>query len=242
MPLKMFLSALMFLLIMPGIHAQNIQFGEATYYSDAFQGKKTSSGERYDKKKFTAAHRTYPHGTILRVTRTDTNQSVDVKVNDCGPHTKSRIIDLSRAAAEKINLVNDGIAYVQLEVVKMGRGRAPCGTRASDIPASYDNTSGEGVTIKGTPSAPSQGTFRLDALNPIQKGFAVQVASFRHFDYANNKANELKGKGFQNVLISMQGNVHKVVIGPFNTRDEAKVYQGNLKRKYKMNGFIISLE
>ncbi len=242
MILRSIVSAIVCLLMLTSVQAQNVQFGEATYYSDAFQGKKTASGQRYDKDKFTAAHRTYPHGTILRVTRTDNNLSVEVRVNDCGPHTKSRIIDLSRVAAEKINLIQDGVAYVKVEVVRMGRGSAPCGaSKKSNVPASYDN-SGAVETKSPVPSTPTQGTFRLEALNPIQTGYAVQVASFRNFDYANNKANELKAKGFQNVLISMQGNIHKVVIGPFNTRDEAKVYMGNLRKKYKMKGFIISLE
>ncbi len=242
MPLKLIFSAIVSLLLCTTGEAQNVQFGEATYYSDAFQGKKTSSGQRYDKNKLTAAHRTYPHGTILRVTRTDNNLSVEVRVNDCGPHTKSRVIDLSRAAAEKINLIHDGVAYVKIEVVRMGKGRAPCGaSMKSETPTSYDN-SGNVETKSPTANAPSQGTFRLEALNPIHSGYAVQVASFRNFDYANNKANELKSKGFQNVLISMQGNVHKVVIGPFNTRDEAKVYMGNLRKNYNMKGFIISLE
>ncbi len=91
--------------------------GEASYYADSFQGKPTASGEPYDRNKLTAAHRTLPFGTRLKVTRTDNGKSVVVKVNDRGPHKAGRIVDLSYAAAAQIGLVRDGVAPVKIEVV-----------------------------------------------------------------------------------------------------------------------------
>lgn len=93
------------------------EFGLASYYSDKFQGKPTASGVSYDKKKFTAAHKTLPFGTIIKVTRLDSGKSVTVKVNDRGPYIGGRIVDLSRAAAEKIDLIIDGTTQVKVEVV-----------------------------------------------------------------------------------------------------------------------------
>lgn len=93
------------------------EFGLASYYSDKFQGKPTASGTPYDKKELTAAHKTLPFGTIIKVTRLDNKKSVTVKVNDRGPYIGGRIVDLSRAAAERIGLITDGTAQVKVEVV-----------------------------------------------------------------------------------------------------------------------------
>lgn len=109
------LFGLMMLMLMV-LPAQS-EKGEASYYADSFQGKPTASGEPYDRNKLTAAHRTLPFGTRLRVTRTDNGKSVVVKVNDRGPHKAGRVVDLSYAAADQIGLVRDGVAPVKIEVV-----------------------------------------------------------------------------------------------------------------------------
>ncbi len=90
----------------------------ATWYGDAFAGKKTSSGELFDPTQMTAAHRKLPFGTWVEVRRTDTGGSVRVRINDRGPWGhENRIIDLSRKAAEQIDLVHAGLAEVQIRVV-----------------------------------------------------------------------------------------------------------------------------
>jgi rare lipoprotein A len=89
--------------------------GQASYYSDSLHGNKTASGEPYDKSALTAAHRTLPFGTKVKVTYLKTEKSVEVVINDRGPHTNKRIIDLSGAAAKKIGLMEDGVGKVKLE-------------------------------------------------------------------------------------------------------------------------------
>ena len=91
--------------------------GIASYYSDVFQGKKTASGALYDKNKLTSAHRTLAFGTKIKVTDLKNNKSVIVTINDRGPHSKKRILDLSYAAAEKIDLINAGLSKVRIEVI-----------------------------------------------------------------------------------------------------------------------------
>jgi rare lipoprotein A len=92
--------------------------GEAAYYSDALAGRRTASGEPYVPEKLTAAHRTLPLGTVIRVIRVDDGRSVHVRVNDRGPYgKKSRIVDLSRAAAERLGMRKSGIAQVRVEIV-----------------------------------------------------------------------------------------------------------------------------
>lgn len=93
-----------------------VEKGEASYYADKFHGRPTASGEKYNKKSFTAAHRTLPFGTKVRVTNVKNGKSVDVTINDRGPFKAGRVIDLSRAAAEKIGLIQDGVAQVTVEV------------------------------------------------------------------------------------------------------------------------------
>ena len=91
------------------------QVGNASYYAKCFHGRRTSSGEMCDTRLYTAAHRTWPFGTIVRVTMVKTGKSVLVKINDRGPHTKSRVIDLSVAAAKQLGLIGPGVAKVKVE-------------------------------------------------------------------------------------------------------------------------------
>lgn len=95
------------------------QQGIATYYADKFQGHKTAFGERYDKKQYTAAHRTLPHNSLVRVTGLSNNKSIIVRINDRGPFTRNRVIDLSKAAALEIDLVAHGIMKVSIETIEV---------------------------------------------------------------------------------------------------------------------------
>lgn len=94
--------------------------GVASYYHNKFHGRKTASGERYDKTELTAAHRDYPFGTWVRVTDARSGESVIVRINDRGPHVPSRVIDLSRAAAIKLDMLERGVSKVRLEVLAWG--------------------------------------------------------------------------------------------------------------------------
>jgi len=104
------------LLIAPLIALAN-EKGEASYYADNLAGNATASGEPYDPTALTAAHKTLKFGTKVRVTYEKTGKSVEVVINDRGPHVDSRIIDLSRAAAEAIGMIDDGAGEVVLEVL-----------------------------------------------------------------------------------------------------------------------------
>ncbi len=104
----------------PMMSAMGTQEGIASYYSNEFQGCKTSNGEIFDNSKFTAAHRTYPFGTIVKVTNLSTNAQVEVRINDRGPVKQERVIDLSYAAAKAIGIDRSGLGKVRLEVVQWG--------------------------------------------------------------------------------------------------------------------------
>lgn len=98
--------------------------GQATYYGDKFAGRKTASGERYQPEALTAAHRTLPFGTRVRVKRLDGDgEVVCVRINDRGPFGKaSRIIDLSKSAAKQLAMLRAGVVRVEVEVLKETTG------------------------------------------------------------------------------------------------------------------------
>ena len=91
--------------------------GIASYYGREFHGKRTASGEIYNMRKYTAAHRTLPFGSIVRVTNLSNGRSVKVRINDRGPFVKGRIIDLSYGAARKLGIIESGTAKVRIDVL-----------------------------------------------------------------------------------------------------------------------------
>ena len=94
--------------------------GLASWYGKVHQGKRTASGERFDMHDLTAAHRTLPFGSIVRVTNLENGKSVKVRINDRGPFRDGRIIDLSQAAAQKLGMVQRGTARVEVTVIERG--------------------------------------------------------------------------------------------------------------------------
>ena len=102
------------------LHTGSRVTGIAAYYADMFHGRKTASGETYDKNKLTAAHKTLPFGTKVKVTNLANMKTVIVKINDRGPFgDRKRIIDLSRAAANRLDMIRMGIIEVELEIIQM---------------------------------------------------------------------------------------------------------------------------
>lgn len=92
--------------------------GKMAWYGAELAGNTTANGETFDPGQMTAAHRTYPFNSIVRVYRVDTGKSIEVRINDRGPFVQGRVIDLSRRAAEKLDLIEDGIAPCRVEVLE----------------------------------------------------------------------------------------------------------------------------
>lgn len=126
--------------------------GYAVYYADYFHGRKTANGELYDRSQFTCAHKTHPFGTLLRITRLDNSNTVVVRVNDRGPFGEGLVVDLSRVAAEKIDLLRDGKTRVRVEVIGVSPNNPANGVvqqtvsrqnpsaynKVNNIPSQYD--------------------------------------------------------------------------------------------------------
>jgi rare lipoprotein A len=101
-----------------GRTAPLIQTGLASWYGKDFKGGKTASGERYDPEQMTAAHRTLPFGTIVRVINLRNSKNVTVRITNRGPVVRDRIVDVSRAAARKLDMMKSGVSRVRIEVVQ----------------------------------------------------------------------------------------------------------------------------
>jgi rare lipoprotein A len=98
---------------------QNMEIGHASWYGPGFHGKKTASGAAFNQTEFTAAHRNLPLGSKVRVINLENEKSVEVEINDRGPFIAGRIIDLSRAAARALEMLEDGLTRVRIEVLSL---------------------------------------------------------------------------------------------------------------------------
>ena len=107
------------------------QEGLASWYGGKFQGRQTASGEIFDTNEFTAAHKSLPFGTIVKVTNLENGKTTVVRINDRGPFVPGRIIDLSRAAAAHIGLAGQGVTKVRIQVL------APDSPEAAELAATY---------------------------------------------------------------------------------------------------------
>lgn len=111
--------------VTPGGRRAEARRGVASFYAASLHGRPTASGARYDRGAFTAAHRTLPFGTVLRVTNTRNGRAVYVRVNDRGPFHRGRVLDLSNAAAQSLRI--GGTASVSYEVIPRGEAPAQMG-------------------------------------------------------------------------------------------------------------------
>ena len=195
------------------------QTGKASFYADKFEGSPTASGEKYRHAKLTAAHKTLPFGTKVRVTNIANNQSVDVVVNDRGPYVDGRVIDLSKSAAEKLGFINQGLAEVRIEVIDAGNGKSkmemgPIDKVTVDEKEFYD--------------------FEISRLNP--KGFGVQIGTYQELvnlmRLADNLKNSYKKKVTVQVKIINGVKYYSLVLGQFSTRTKADNFLGEVKKKF----------
>jgi rare lipoprotein A len=107
----------------PEVSGPQTETGLAAVYSDVLNGRTTASGKVYDKTQLTAAHKTLPFGTRVRVTNAKNGKSVELTITDRGPVQQGRILDISRAAAKRLGIPHTVMREVTLEVIALGKGR-----------------------------------------------------------------------------------------------------------------------
>lgn len=130
--------------------------GWASFYHDKFEGRKTANGEKFRQKKMTCAHRTLPFGTMLRVTNLANNKTIEVRVNDRGPYSKGRIIDLTKAGAKALDFIKQGHTKVEIEVIT-------------------DSTQADSALVTIGSFVPYT---LIDSADTTHKGYSVQVGAF----------------------------------------------------------------
>jgi rare lipoprotein A len=107
------------------------EVGEASWYGPGFHGRKTASGEIFDQREMTAAHPELPLGTEVEVTNLENKKKVEVEITDRGPYAKERVIDLSKAAAKKLGMKEEGVSTVKIETAEPVKQKSPPGWASS---------------------------------------------------------------------------------------------------------------
>lgn len=192
------------------------QRGLASWYGKKFHGRKTASGEIYNMYAMTAAHKTLPLGTFVRVKNLKNRKEVVVKVNDRGPFVRKRIIDLSYSAAKKLDIVGPGTAPV--EVVALGAG----------------------------PSTPAASASRPQAYTPVNYArgtFVIQIGAFKNSENARRLVSQLKNR-YKNVHIAAfdgsVGTFYRVRVGRCSSLKEAYEYESIMIRDGFPDAFTVA--
>lgn len=179
--------------------------GRASWYGPNFHGKKTSNGEDYNMWQMTAAHKTLPMNTVLRVTNKDNGRSVVVRINDRGPFVGTRIIDLSKKAASELDMLASGTAPVKLEVL--------------------------GFNKKGQTKI-SKTSLQPEIKEQIMGEYALQIGSFSKIEGAisyQERYNNASGR-YKTIIKDVDGEnqrLFKVLLTGFQGEDEARDYKEN---------------
>jgi rare lipoprotein A len=191
-------------------HAQDqptalaFQEGIASWYGASFDGQRAASGEIFDSGQLTAAHRTLPFGTKVRVRRVGTADSIVVRINDRGPFVESRIIDLSYAAARQLGVTDPGLFRVALEVLESEEGAPP----------------------------PSPRPFVPPFVPPAPLFFTVQVGTFRNPDNARRTRDLMQEKFGAAGPVTMErvGEFWCVLVGNTASQAEAETLAGSVRK------------
>ena len=206
--------------------------GIASWYGEPFQGRQTASGEIFDTYELTAAHRTLPFQTLVEMVNLDNGRRVVVRINDRGPFVRGRIVDLSYAAARRIDMVGPGTARVELRVLGPGQPpdrrplEPPIVTVASAPPSEPPDT-----VPSHRPPSPGRRTAgppRIMQPLPVQR-YTVQVGAFQDPHLAAALRDELSHR-YRDVVVASDGVWHRVQVGSYARRPAAEDVQRELHR------------
>lgn len=195
------------------------QQGKASFYADKFEGRLTANGEKYRHNRLTAAHKTLPFGTRVRVTNMANQKQVEVVINDRGPYAEGRIIDLSRSAAETLGFIQQGLADVSLEVLDAGDGK-------STVPGPVPDQ-----------APPDEKEFyNLEADRQIPGGFGVQIGTYQELVNLLRIADNLKNSYKKKVIVQVKTvngvKYYALILGGFSNRAKAEKFKSSIQGKY----------
>lgn len=198
-----------------------------SYYGDKFHGKPTSSGETYNMNDLTCANKYLPFDTVLKVTNLANKKSVQVRVNDRGPFVSGRELDLSKAAAVKIDMIASGTTHVRIEIVKMGENTKLSQQTADAARKLMEKKEGK---TQDKPAATSTSGNKINTstkptTSAAEKNvlFDIQIAAFKDKANANQYASNMIKKGFKNVVLRKSGEIYRVVIKDIPQKELARI-------------------
>jgi len=233
-----------------------IEDGVASWYGDDFHGRPTANGEVFDMNAMTAAHRTLPMPSLVRVTNLDNGRSTLLRINDRGPFVNNRIIDVSRVAASELGFLNAGTANVRVEILaEESRQLAAVGhtaalsadERADAAPVTRVASESLGAPGSVAPTIAETTptvTGRVAPSTPAIPGqLFVQAGSFMFFENANKMAAQLAWLGPTRIVqAEVQGvPYHRVLLGPINDSDAATMLLDRVTRAGVQNAAIVTL-
>ena len=185
----------------------------ASFYADKFHGRKTASGEKFNMYDYTAAHKTLPFGTVLRVTNLSNGKSVNVRVNDRGPFAKGREIDVSKAAAKELDMIEEGTATVSLVIVSDATSEVTGTAVAKKSTSKKKESKAESTSKKGSSRAAEiaeKARKREEQMSAMR--WDVQIGAFGKIENAENMKKRLSEAGFANVVFQSGPSVTRVVL------------------------------
>ncbi|MFC2151438.1 septal ring lytic transglycosylase RlpA family protein [Bacteroidota bacterium] len=216
-----------FLIFTISIKAQNSynKTGIASFYADKFEGRQTANGEIYYHAKRTAAHRTLPFGSVVKVTNLENNKYVVVRINDRGPFVDNRIIDLSKSVAKELDFIGKGLAKVRVELI----------ASTDDLP--------EKVKTDQKTQTKEYYKVNVDVVTPNGKG--VQIGSYKNDENVFRLVEQLKKKYNEQVFIEVatvkKQKVYRIIIGNYNSDAQLEALKQKLSKEFK-GCFIVTFK
>lgn len=195
------------------------QTGVASWYGPGFHGKKTANGERFNTNSLTAAHKELPFDTMVRVTNLANGRSTTVRINDRGPFSKDRIIDLSKKAAQEIGMIQTGTARVRIEAITPKTSRRTL-SRSEDARRAMETLEKVNASMD-----------RLEQAGRALARIYIQVGAFSSPANSRHAAAMLKELGISG-RVRTSGGRQIVQAGPFRTRQEAREAMRSLSSRF----------
>jgi len=265
-------SGIMLLIISVNLLAQHkkIEKGVASYYHDHLRLHRTANGEQYHPHELTAAHLTLPFNTLVRVLNLKNNKSVTVRINDRGPFINNRIIDLSKAAADSLDFLYEGLTRVELKVINIGKHKinpkpALLAKRTASLPKTLSKATlvnakknlkpKEKNKLKNTdtllvnPKPPIAELIPVNADTNIIRGrnivYGVQIGSFKQKSNMLNLSERLKNNFIEefNIQEITKNNelYYRMILGEYATEAQAEKLRKKVTKEFP-NCFIIKYE
>lgn len=216
------------MLLVAHFASAQVQTGKASFYADKFEGKPTSSGQKYRAGKLTAAHKTLPFGTKVRVTNVENGKTVIVEVNDRGPWVEGRVIDVSKSAAQELGFINQGIVDVELEVIDAGDGKVK-----------------EPIHMVDQVSIDEKEFYTFEPKRLDPKGFGVQIGTYQELVNLMRLADHLKNAYKDEVTVQVKAingiKYYGLILGKFPNRGKAEQFREGVRAQYP-DAFIVEFD